>query len=646
MTTTINFLSSATNEHYDAQALGYVGSVGQKPVILDVATRLSISAGAIAGAMAEENSAYLRDETLQVQLDDYALGKIALFGYPLQTPWTHAQWLNDYLEYGSDNGPIPSLDDKLTHRVLIDLGQANFKMATAIRLVQTYAATHGVGNDPLGLLIYASDYAQLASDLVDAAKGATAKLYGLMLKEAEDWFVNQKQAYAGEWANLPREFKDALLVTYTNIGRAGMERLWASKTGNGAKPYEPMPGLTTAGGMNHLLNAQSLGAAIGDAAYGSAVTAISADSLKSAASQNTPEGLAYRYALYKLNYVALVGLDYSFRNQNGMLNHYDATTGEGSLTDDWIEDRSKLLAWLAQRDRTGWRGDALQPLQGSTADSAIFRDLASGTEIYVGTSLDLSITQRITFGDDGANSLDGGSSDDHLYGMAGNDTLDGKGGDDYLEGNVANDELKGGEGSDTLIGGADNDTLTGGTGNDRLEGGLGNDTYIIAAGDGFDTIRDLDGLGSVRFGGNTLSGGRKIGTGLYQTEDKTVTYSVSGDLATGATLLISAGAGQIRVENFHDGDFGIVLGDPPPNQPDTPPPGLIVGTAAPETISPMGIGAQWEFDITDVHGPASQLQGGAGGDFIVRLHTADVVQGGEGNDWIAGHDYSADANAR
>ena len=47
-------------------------------------------------------------------------------------------------------------------------------------------------------------------------------------------------------------------------------------------------------------------------------------------------------------------------------------------------------------------------------------------------------------------------------------------------------------GNDMLLGGAGADTLTGGTGNDDLQGQAGNDLYTHRAGDGFDTILDVD----------------------------------------------------------------------------------------------------------------------------------------------------------
>ncbi|MDI1360359.1 MAG: hypothetical protein PSU84_19305, partial [Methylobacter sp.] len=66
-------------------------------------------------------------------------------------------------------------------------------------------------------------------------------------------------------------------------------------------------------------------------------------------------------------------------------------------------------------------------------------------------------------------------------------------------------------GSDTLTGGSGNDVLIGGTGNDFLSGGQGNDTYIYNQDDGFDTILDSDGQGSIVYNDITLSGGSQYG---------------------------------------------------------------------------------------------------------------------------------------
>lgn len=63
-----------------------------------------------------------------------------------------------------------------------------------------------------------------------------------------------------------------------------------------------------------------------------------------------------------------------------------------------------------------------------------------------------------------------------------NDVINGQGGDDILDGL---------SGDDLLRGGAGNDTLRGGLGNDLLEGGAGSDTFVLARGEGSDTIADF-----------------------------------------------------------------------------------------------------------------------------------------------------------
>lgn len=70
--------------------------------------------------------------------------------------------------------------------------------------------------------------------------------------------------------------------------------------------------------------------------------------------------------------------------------------------------------------------------------------------------------------------------------------LTGTSGADTITGYATDDTLTGLGGNDTLTGNAGNDILNGGIGNDVLQGGPGNDTYLIARGDGQDTITDTD----------------------------------------------------------------------------------------------------------------------------------------------------------
>ena len=76
--------------------------------------------------------------------------------------------------------------------------------------------------------------------------------------------------------------------------------------------------------------------------------------------------------------------------------------------------------------------------------------------------------------------------DDVLYGLGGDDRIGGKAGDDTLYGGAGDDRLYGDDGDDVLRGGAGEDVLTG---DSPL--GTGVDTFVLAAGQGVDTIRDF-----------------------------------------------------------------------------------------------------------------------------------------------------------
>ncbi len=72
----------------------------------------------------------------------------------------------------------------------------------------------------------------------------------------------------------------------------------------------------------------------------------------------------------------------------------------------------------------------------------------------------------------------GGAGDDFIGGKAGDDTLYGESGDDYIWGDHGDDLLRGGLGDDTLTG-------------DDASGGSGSDTFVLALGEGTDTITDF-----------------------------------------------------------------------------------------------------------------------------------------------------------
>ena len=192
-----------------------------------------------------------------------------------------------------------------------------------------------------------------------------------------------------------------------------------------------------------------------------------ASSLQSQASDK-----AHLFALLELNPFAVIGADYNSLNQDGELEREN-------YTDQFVEDRSRFLYYLAHPDATV-----------SNFDSDIdFVDNRLGISLEVDNGMiGLDADSQYIFGNLEGEHLEGGSAIDHLYGMDGNDILKGYAGADYLEGGKDNDYLDGGAGDDTLIGGA------------------GVDTYVIS---GHDRIID-EGRNNIIYNGQLIAGAFKL----------------------------------------------------------------------------------------------------------------------------------------
>jgi Ca2+-binding RTX toxin-like protein len=98
-------------------------------------------------------------------------------------------------------------------------------------------------------------------------------------------------------------------------------------------------------------------------------------------------------------------------------------------------------------------------------------------------------------GSDGDDALYGGGDGDTVKGGDGDDLLKGGSGHDRLEGNDNHDMIYGESGEDSLTGGSGNDALYGGTSADDLDGGSGDDG--VFGGSNTDTVRG--GTGDDRF---------------------------------------------------------------------------------------------------------------------------------------------------
>ena len=334
---------------------------------------------------------------------------------------------------------------------------------------------------------------------------------------------------------------------------------------------------------------RALDAFVADPAHHAKIVDLSAKTGSEIASMAQSD-LGYRYALTEMQPFALTGNRALFATQNadGHLDRFDPDSGESLLSDDWLSDRSKLLAWKVANDAgkemavagnenwtfidrttTDATGNPLEIHLKSTDTNAGNNQVIFGSdqsEVIKG----VAGSDRI-YGGDGDDVLRGGAGGDHLEGGAGDDLVMGGAGNDELLGNQGADELDGGAGDDRLTGGSGADNLTGGRGSDRLEGGLGDDTYSLEAGDGHDTIVDADGVGTIELDGAKIRGTMQMADGKWVSVDGRIEFAFNGDAAEGGTLTVKAwdaGASHdgmpdnmIEVKNWKNGDLGITLAD-------------------------------------------------------------------------------------
>jgi len=149
-------------------------------------------------------------------------------------------------------------------------------------------------------------------------------------------------------------------------------------------------------------------------------------------------------------------------------------------------------------------------------------ELADSFDVFNADSTRRHIFNRdtVTFLNDLDNTVWGfNHSADVINAQGGDDQVYGLSGDDLLRGGEGNDILFGGAGADTLEGGAGNDVLVGGAGDDLLigddpSGERGSDTFVLAAGQGTDTIVDFE-VGTDLIG---LAGGLSFGSLTFENE--------------------------------------------------------------------------------------------------------------------------------
>jgi Ca2+-binding RTX toxin-like protein len=304
-------------------------------------------------------------------------------------------------------------------------------------------------------------------------------------------------------------------------------------------------------------------------------------------------------------------------------------------------------------------GDGDDRLIGGGNDDTLLG--GTGNDTLVGDNNMPGVLPQSAHGND---VLDGEDGDDGLFGGGGADLMLGGAGNDRLEGSSdgtvmvdvayqGNDTLDGGEGHDVLLGGAGNDVLLGGSGDDALSGGSGMDSYAGGAGsdllvingagshvqfdlgDGFDTIRTGQGVGSVnlelgegidpaniigmRSGNALVMQFNAAGDGLYVEE-----FFQSGEFLDAATSL-----GELRFADgtvwnkFAIANMGFKGGEGNDN--------IVVSVSG--AVADGGAG-------NDVIGVSQEvfatLYGGDGNDVLSISNTGGEVTGGRGDDAIYG----------
>ncbi len=174
-----------------------------------------------------------------------------------------------------------------------------------------------------------------------------------------------------------------------------------------------------------------------------------------------------------------------------------------------------------------------------------------------------------------------------------------------ITGGASNDTLSGAAGNDTLIGGLGNDILDGGAGNDTMTGGAGNDTYYVdstrdsvseAAGQGTDSV--LTSLASYKLG-NNVENLTFTGTSAFKGTGNALDNAINGN-AGNDTLDGSTGHDTLHGNGGNDTLIGGTGND------------VLYGDAGNDTLS-GGIDVDWLYGGLG----NDTLTGGAGADKFV-----------------------------
>ncbi|MFN7672794.1 MAG: calcium-binding protein, partial [bacterium] len=232
----------------------------------------------------------------------------------------------------------------------------------------------------------------------------------------------------------------------------------------------------------------------------------------------------------------------------------------------------------------------------------------------------------------GNDTIDGLGGNDSVRGLGGVDSLVGGNGNDTLDGGTDDDQLAGGNGNDSLIGDDGNDTLNGGAEGDRLSGGAGNDS--IAGGDGLDWVSYAELTSSTQGVTVNLATGRATGAagsdtlgGIENVLSGAGNDSVLGD---GLANVLDGGLGADTLQGGL-GDDSLLGGE-----------GLDWASYGELTAASQGVtvnratGRATGAAGSDTLSGIENVLSGAGNDSLLGDGSANVLDGGLGNDTLQG----------
>ena len=362
--------------------------------------------------------------------------------------------------------------------------------------------------------------------------------------------------------------------------------------------------------------------------------------------ENPEDAIAYRYALVNLNPFVITGNNALYEdnhNQNSELDLYDETTGAGTLTEQYLDDRAKMLV---ARISLGIQDLTSELPQNRTGE--IYQDKTTGVTIDNSfPELPIAGKTQYIFGRDIAGEIEllqGNDSVDHLYGQRGNDILIGGLGADYLEG---------GDGDDVLY---SNDLARNDDGaKDILKGGKGKDAYYVGH---QDEIEDSDRqVQFIEFNGITVDGvyvELAPDSGEYKNEANGLFLTVAGNdarirhVAGSQVIFFTITNFKADGQGFNNGDYNITLLEETP-----PPPVQYTPTDNDDVLGVDEIGTTLEIydgqggpllDTITFPTPLQSIEGLGGSDIIqIDADIPNLVVYGDsrgqnpeldGDDWI------------